>query len=57
MDENNKQGSCPKCGSFLIEYGVLESTDSGIMYPGRCDDCGCDFEEHYTIEYSKTITK
>ena len=57
MNENNQNGVCPECGSTNINYGVLEPTDSGIMYQGSCCDCECEFEEHYTIEYSETIIK
>ena len=57
MNENNQNGVCPECGNTNINYGVLEPTDSGIMYQGSCCDCECEFEEHYTIEYSETIIK
>lgn len=50
-----KQGQCPYCESYDIDYGSLEVVDECVYYPAICCDCGEDFKEWYTLNYSESI--
>lgn len=46
-----EQGVCPKCRSKNIEYGAAEFEDDLLYYPGKCNECGYEFEEWYALEF------
>lgn len=49
--QSNEEGKCPYCGSEDITYGSLELEGSNIYYPATCDDCGTEYQEHYTVQF------
>lgn len=53
--EHQQAGICPKCGSELLRYGVLEPMGDSIYYPCECIDCGCKFKEWYNLEFNETV--
>lgn len=48
----NKQGYCPKCGGYNLNYCSAEFTDSMLYFPYECDDCGQVGEEWYSMEFA-----
>ena len=51
-DYKNEQGKCPKCGGFNLDYQVIQYTDSMCYYPYKCEDCGQEGEEWYSMEFA-----
>ena len=50
-DYMNKQGYCPKCGGFTLDYQAIRYTDELCYYPYKCKDCGQEGEEWYRLEF------
>lgn len=47
-------GKCPYCESDDIEYGALDFDNdiTFVFYPCKCNKCGKEFNEGYTLEYT-----
>ena len=50
-DYMNKQGYCPKCGEFDLDYQAIKYTDEMCYYPYKCKHCGQEGEEWYRLEF------
>ena len=50
---NTGEGICPKCGKDLTYDGAGELNDGGASYPVKCDSCGFEGHEWYSVEYSE----
>lgn len=48
-------GNCPICSHDSISYGDKEWTDDGASQDARCDTCGAEWTEYYTLS-AVTIT-
>lgn len=49
----NKQGFCPKCGSYNLDYEVMELQDDMMCYyPYKCEECGLQGGEWYKMEFA-----
>ena len=42
----NKQGVCPKCGGYNLDYQAIKYADEMCYYPYKCEDCGQEGEEY-----------
>lgn len=42
---------CPVCGSENIEYDSLEVDGNTVYYPCECQDCECQFDEIYELDF------
>lgn len=51
QDYKNEQGVCPKCGSYSLDYKTAEFTESMLYYPYKCEDCGQEGEEWYSMDF------
>lgn len=51
-DYHNEQGKCPKCGGLNLDYQAIKYTDSMCYYPYKCEDCGQEGEEWYSMEFA-----
>lgn len=51
-DYMNKQGVCPKCQGYNLDYQPIEFTDTMCYYHYKCDDCGQEGEEWYNMEFA-----
>ena len=52
-DYTNRQGECPRCHSYNLEYQAIEIEGDGMCYyPYKCEDCGQEGEEWYSMEFS-----
>ena len=55
MDKDNytnKQGICPKCGGYNLDYQAIQYEDDGMCYyPYKCEDCKQQGEEWYRLEF------
>lgn len=47
-------GACPKCKSINVTYGKEYVDDEEVIFPGKCMDCGCSFNERYYMDYIQT---
>lgn len=52
--EKKCAGKCPKCNSENINWHDSELQDMSVFYNAICDDCGCEFTEHHTLQYEIT---
>ena len=48
---------CPQCGGTTITYGDYTMDEKLLLYKATCDDCGCQFEETYSITYNNSIIR
>jgi DNA-directed RNA polymerase subunit M/transcription elongation factor TFIIS len=48
-----EQGTCPKCGSNEINYGVVHASSDGtqVYWDWTCPDCDAEGEEWYDINF------
>lgn len=53
--EKECEGNCPECDSININWHDSEDFDSGKVYYAECDDCSCEFQEEYNLEYVCTV--
>lgn len=52
INEETKEGHCPKCDSQNISYGCLDIIDNFLVYyPIECNDCGHEDKEFYTLTF------
>lgn len=51
-DYMNKQGICPKCQSYNLDYQPVDFTDTMCYYRYKCEDCGQEGEEWYNMEFA-----
>jgi len=49
-----KQGECPKCHGYDLEYDSMELVDEEVYYPFRCRTCGTTAKEWYGLTYLET---
>lgn len=47
-------GQCPKCKSLDVTYGKEDLQDDVLVFPGECNECGCNFQEKYLLNYLQT---
>jgi len=47
---NSVKGVCPVCGSEELAYGDVQSNETGIFYPWRCEKCKSSGKECYTLK-------
>lgn len=47
-------GRCPRCNSENVVYDKEFVDDDLLIFPGRCLDCGCQFNERYFLDYLDT---
>jgi len=50
-----KQGQCPKCNSFDIDYCETTRTDESVGYEFVCNDCKASCIEWHTVVYDETV--
>lgn len=50
-DYINRQGECPKCGGYNLDYGAIQYTDEMCYYPYKCKKCGQEGQEWYRLEF------
>lgn len=50
-DYMNRQGECPKCGGYQLDYQPLKYADDMCYYPYKCKECGQEGEEWYRLEF------
>lgn len=50
-DYTNEQGLCPKCKSGNLEYFATEYVDNMCYYRYKCEDCGQEGEEWYSLTF------
>lgn len=48
----NEEGHCPKCGEANLDYGSLELEGNMCYYPYKCDSCGQEGEEWYSMSFA-----
>ena len=48
----NKQGYCPKCGNYNLDYQPAEFEDTMVVFPYECEDCGQRGEEWYNLDFA-----
>jgi len=46
-----KAGECPYCGSNNIHYGKIVPLDDDIYYKAKCNDCGREYKEYYSLNF------
>lgn len=51
------QGECPNCGSYNLDYGVMELVDQECFYPYRCKSCGFEGKEWYALKFLEHTEK
>ena len=51
--DNHEQGICPICGSSAVKHGSSTLDGNCISYDVRCENCGADFEEAYTMTFDQ----
>ena len=51
-DYKNRQGVCPKCGSYNLDYKAIRFEGQMCYYPYECMDCKQEGEEWYSMEFS-----
>ena len=50
-DYTNRQGECPRCHSTDLNYLSQETADDEIYYYYRCEECGQEGEERYSLVF------
>lgn len=56
-DGTGEAGICPVCGSDALEYPASEGDNVEGIYPWRCEDCGAEGEEQYTVTFNGHYNK
>lgn len=51
-DYTNRQGECPKCHGYNLDYKAVRYEGSMCYYPYECEDCGQEGQEWYSMEFS-----
>lgn len=51
-DYTNRQGECPKCHSGNLDYDAVEFSDNMCYFPYKCEECGQEGEEWYSMVFS-----
>ena len=46
-----RQGTCPKCRSYLLTYDAIKLEGESVYYPFRCDSCGAEGKEWHDLVY------
>lgn len=53
MEKARKEaGSCPYCGSGMLDYDPSEVQDDKLVYPFTCEDCKQAGYEVYHLEFA-----
>lgn len=47
-----EQWKCPCCHSDNLEYWTMEFEDDQCYFPRLCEDCGAQWEEWYSMEFT-----
>ena len=48
----NEQGHCPCCKGNNLDYGAVEFEDNMLYFPYKCNDCGLEGEEWYSMDFA-----
>lgn len=51
-DYKNEQGYCPKCHTLNLDYQPIEYVDGMCYYPYKCEECGQEGEEWYSMVFA-----
>lgn len=49
--KSNKQGQCPICNGYNLNYEQMELEGDIICYPWKCEDCSAKGEEWYSLNF------
>lgn len=55
IDENNLENSmgvCPYCKEQDLEYGAIQLEGECAYFPYKCNNCGLEGEEWYSMEFT-----
>lgn len=50
-DYTNRQGECPKCHGYNLDYEPIDFSDNSVFFRYKCGDCGQEGEEWYSLEF------
>ena len=57
IDEETDPGCCPNCGSENVDWPKTNNPadhKEGVAYRTVCKDCGCKYNEVYTLSFLGT---
>ena len=55
IDKNNlvnKMGVCANCKEQDLEYGTIQLEGESAYFPYKCNNCGLEGEEWYSMEFT-----
>lgn len=50
-DGDGEIGICPVCGSDDLTFEGMKADGDLNIYPWKCEDCGTEGEEQYTVTF------
>ena len=50
-DLKNNMGVCPHCKEQDLEYGSIQLEGENAYFPYKCNNCGLEGEEWYSMEF------
>lgn len=51
-DGDGEVGVCPVCGNEDLTFDGMRAEGDLNIYPWKCDECGAEGEEQYTVTFN-----